>query len=457
MQSERGSARTRVRRPRSRRVPRTPGVAGTRRRVAVVAAGAIAAAAVLLACGGTGESGGEGWRAERTMESDTTVVRTVAGSVWGGGARAVEELRIGRLDGPAEYTFGRIGRVAVDGEGAIYVLDQQVPVVRKYSSDGTHRLDFGRRGEGPGEIRQPDGGMAVLPDGRVLVRDPGNGRINVFAPDGSPAGSWPVRGGQFTSRPLYTDTAGHVYHSAFEFTEGGTEYRLVRFGPDGAALDTLPAPDWEVETPLLEAVVERNGNRSMSRRPVPFSPVATWSWSPLGYFVGGVTDRYAVHLLRPEGPLRIERAVEPAPVRPEERANLRAWNVGVMRRTDPEWSWNGPSIPDVKPPFRSLFVGADGRIWVRRYTEAVPVPEEELEVDEAPNALPPIRWREPIVYDVFEPEGRFLGTLRFPDRFDLHAARGDLAWGVLRDELDVPYAVRYRIGRGGEPAESADG
>ena len=39
-------------------------------------------------------------------------------------------------------------------------------------------------GEGPGELNSPGGGLAVLTDGRVVVRDPGNQRLQVFSADG---------------------------------------------------------------------------------------------------------------------------------------------------------------------------------------------------------------------------------------------------------------------------------
>ena len=55
---------------------------------------------------------------------------------------------------------------------------------------------------------------------------------------------------------------------------------------------------------------------------------------------------------------------EPVPVAAAERADEEArarWN---MRQTQPDWTWNGPTIPDRKPPFRGLYVGKDGRIWV---------------------------------------------------------------------------------------------
>ena len=68
----------------------------------------------------------------------------------------------------------------------------------------------------------------------------------------------------------------------------------------------------------------------------------------------------------------------------------------------------------VKPPIRGVRFGDDGRIWVH-----VSMPSERY--DPPPRRRPPgepvrpvVRWREPAVFDVYEPEGDYVGRLRFP-------------------------------------------
>jgi hypothetical protein len=51
----------------------------------------------------------------------------------------------------------------------------------------------------------------------------------------------------------------------------------------------------------------------------------------------------------------------------------------------------------------------------------------------------------PTVYDVFAPAGAFIGTVEAPPGVTLFVMRGDRAWGVARDELDVEFVKRYRI------------
>jgi hypothetical protein len=49
---------------------------------------------------------------------------------------------------------------------------------------------------------------------------------------------------------------------------------------------------------------------------------------------------------------------------------------------------------------------------------------------------------------VFDPEGRFMGTVRLPfmlARFPGPIFRDGVLYGITEDELEVPYIVRARI------------
>ena len=69
--------------------------------------------------------------------------------------------------------------IAVDRDGNILVADTGTNRIRKYSPDGTHHGDFGRRGKAPGEFEEPTG-IAAGADGSVFVADAGNARIQKF-------------------------------------------------------------------------------------------------------------------------------------------------------------------------------------------------------------------------------------------------------------------------------------
>ena len=183
---------------------------------------------------------------------------------------------------------------------------------------------------------------------------------------------------------------------------------------------------------------------------VPFTPDQEWTFSPLGYMVGALSTHYAVDLfVAPDRVLRIERANwEPVPVLPAEKAEREARATASMRYTQPNWKWNGPPIPDTKPPYSGVIVGQRGRIWVRLHQEAYQIEDDTDPVEREPNAMPPQTWFEPVAFDVFEPDGRYLGMVRGPEGFatwPYPVMRGDTVWAVQEDELEVQYIVRFII------------
>jgi len=393
-------------------------------------------------CGGDTGAGG-GWHVEHDTIGDTVVVRTITGSVWDAPAKLAQEVSIGTLAGANEYLFGSIGSLAVDASGSIYVFDHQVPALRKYTPDGRYLATFGHSGGGPGEYQQPDGGaLGVLPDGRVVLRDPGNARINVYSSEGRPLNSWRIAGGRFVSRGLVVDSVGNVYTQVFGATIG-----MATFSAAGEPGDTIPAPAWDYRGPTVTAQVE--GARQTWT--VPFSPALRWTFSPLGRMFGGVSDEYRIDVFGSDGRvLRIARSSDPVPVADGERAAAEFHVLSAMRGLQPDWSWNGPPIPDQKPAFRELFAGKDGRIWVLLHTAARPAPERAA--DPAPGEpTPPVPWLEPTLFDVFEPDGTYLGQVSAPDGFRTTPPPvfgPQHVWAVVEDELGVQYVVRFRIEHG---------
>lgn len=429
--------------------PRANGpVAGPPHAARVAAALPLLVLALLAACGGDTRPT---MQVERDTIGDTLVVRTLAGSTWGVPAHLEADMRIGTLEGEDIYMLGDVAGLAVAPDGSVYIYDGQVPALRKYGPDGRYVATFGREGGGPGEYKQSDGGLAVLPDGRVLLRDPGNARITVYSSTGEPLDAWPLRGGSFTSRRLYVDTAGNAYTQIWSRTGGVSHTALQPFAPDGTLGDSIMVPDWDFHP----TAVQYTGESISMTYGIPFTPSEYWSFSSLGYFVGGVSTDYSIDVFRPEGRVvRIQRLVDPVPVDAGEREAVRMRIIRQFQRYSADWKWNGPPVPDTKPPFHDLAVGRDGRIWVRLYQ---PGYLEEAADPDDPDALD--QWSEPVVWDVFEPDGTYLGQVHAPDGFQTNPEPvfgSRHVWGIVTDSLDVQYLTRFRIVVG-EAAEVGDG
>ena len=296
------------------------------------------------------------------QRADTTV-QIAARPVHAGVATLVPEISIGVFDGADAYMFGDVVEVAVAKDGSIYVFDRQVPALRKYDANGKFVKTFGRKGQGPGEYVS-GGGLAVLPDGRVLLWDTGNWRINVYSPAGELLTHLSTPSGldgnatMITSRAMLVDTAGHIYlrsnirepRSDASPAIGPGRQVWVRRKPDGTVVDTIEVPTFGRAPRTLRATSTSGGGTASSSTNLPFDPLPAWTLSPLGHRVSGMPDRYAFEITRPGQPiLSVRRDIKPDPVTAAERKEVRDRIETMMRRTDPKWNWSGDhGCPDAQ-------------------------------------------------------------------------------------------------------------
>jgi hypothetical protein len=294
-----------------------------------------------------------------------------------------------------------------------------------------------------------------MPDGRLLVWDTGNWRINVYSPAGDFITQWTTPSGMSGggtaqySRALFVDTAGTVItrKTIFDIRNAGSRPTLwLRFRPDGTPLDTI----YEPKAVVLDQVSARVDRVSVVQN-VPFAPNRVVAMSPFGYLVAGYPARYAFEIHQPgQAVVSVRRDVTPEPVSRSERAEGRKQVEDRMRQTDPAWSWNGPDVPSHKPLYYGLHVGLDGRIWVSLTPDAsriggisgtagVGAPSRRSAPDS--NAEPP----KPTLYDVFEPDGRYLGQVQLAAGVSPVLRKGEQVWAVAIGDDDVPRVKRYRI------------
>src|SRR5690606_27137130 len=175
---------------------------------------------------------------------------------------------------------------------------------------------------------------------------------------------------------------------------------------------------------------------------LPFAPARSWTVTAAGEVVATTGKRYAVDVHRAGGTvLRIERAVRPVPVTPEERAAEEDRVTRSFRRHVPGWRWDGPAIPSTKPPVSWVHASRDGALWVRIAQPGAPIPEGER--DRSARSF----VREPVVFDLFRPDGRVIGQVSAPGGLQLQpfpVFDEDRAWAVVTDVAGVPYVARHR-------------
>ncbi len=354
---------------------------------------------------------------------------------WGESPRLVEELRIGKLEGDAEFTFGGVRGLAVLETGEIWVLDGPADVVRRFDPNGQHLGNVGGSGSGPGEFTSPMD-IFAMPDERIATWDSEKRRVTLFFSDGTLSTSFNVEEAATPAmRPaLRVDSSLRFYILSTDFK---SEF-WIRTNLEGEVLDTLPIPPPDKKgTP--------SAGQFYASGPMLTYPHQTLSFlSPKGTLVVGRNDEYALHQPLQDGRiLRIERSWDPVPVKREER---RAFQIIEDHYSDR----NGKSavrIPREKPPWWRLWVDEEDRIWVARHVEGYHRPESDMERSLRERwDNPPNEWWEPPSFDVIERNGEFLGRIEFVNpQTILAAARGAHIWVVESGRYDEHYVVRYRI------------
>lgn len=340
---------------------------------------------------------------------DTVRVRADGLPRWGPDVRLVQEVAIGVLDGPPEYSFGRITAGAMEPGGGFYLFDFNDRRIRRYDRSGRFLNHIGMRGGGPGEY-QSASGLAVTRDGLVIVLDPGNSRITYFNPDGPVQRDFPLLRSGFYGDNFVTDTAGLIYLTlpvGTQLQEGpGSRQQFVRLTPDGAVRDSILLPDryMPADAPRSFFLSTSDGMRwnFVERRlTAPYLP---------GGVLSGTSHAYRFAVTVPGKPvLVVERRHTPVPLGAAERADWLAW-VEYFR-TNP----GGPpvqyQVPRTKPPIRALASDHLGRVWVEVF---VPAEKRHDPPRPAGDPRPLLTWKERTTYDVFSPGGEYLGRVGLP-------------------------------------------
>ncbi len=148
---------------------------------------------------------------------------------------------VARAAGP----FNGCTDIAIGPAGDIFVSDGYGNCrVHHFSADGTLVSSWGEIGSGPGQFMLPHG-IALTPDGRLLVADRENERIQVFRTDGRYLGEWTdiQRPTSIALTPAGDVVVAELWRPAdnrsFVSDTLGTEQpgRMSLLSPDGEVLD----------------------------------------------------------------------------------------------------------------------------------------------------------------------------------------------------------------------------
>lgn len=348
-------------------------------------------------------------------------------------------VKIGTLNGPKEEQFGRVAGLAPLSDGGIAVLDGQAQEVRVFGPDGTYRHTDGRAGEGPGELSGPTT-VAAMSGDTLAVYDYRTSRVTLFGPDGALARTVALTYGGY-GRPyraaFFPDGSllGQMFYSGSGGFAGGSDKptfvtdsaALVVNGADGKFEDTV---DVLPSSETLQTVHTSGKMMIGTMESTSFGRSNVFAASPDGVWCG-FGDHFALRLLDPaDGHVKrilrapgLDRPLTDAEVKEIGDQDLADAKTPKERRAAQQTFDLSPR-PELRPSYDRLVVDDQARLWVREWPGA---------------RRDTLRWW------VFARDGALLGSVSVPGRFRLMAVRGNQAWGVVRDELDVPYVVRYTL------------
>jgi len=414
----------------------------------VLQAGRIVPWVVWAVAGCSGIAEEDPWAGTVRDSAGVVLVDNPAQGLWsdGEGWTLEEEVRIGAFDGDPNHQFAQVGSIAVTSLGEILVMDRQIREVRVFSSSGEYLRSFGSPGEGPGQFGMGVADVLVMPGDTVLIPDPRNQRVHRFRSDGHLLGSAPLpmaryRPLRFKWNPSSNRAAVQLRPTETLSDEGGNPSDQIRLlessGEIGTLLLVVPSGG------LLGPNIVRY-----------FTPEPAWALTDSSTVLYAVNSEYRIRAYDSAGQLRrvISRPQETRPITERDiRAFFsyldRAWLAAGVPPSRLQENHQRVSFAKTFPAFYAFEVGFDGSLWVQPVRAPGDLSDEEIDRYNFLEDFGASGW------EVFDRNGRFLGIVSMPPRFQPRLFVDDLIYGVQRDGLDVQYVVRLRL----EPGLPAGG
>ncbi len=341
-------------------------------------------------------------------------------------------LRIGVLSGAEEYQLFQVGDIKLLSDGAVVVANRGTREVKVFEADGTHRVTFGGRGEGPREFRSLSA-VTILGNDTIQVQDLEDRAL--FTSDGTYLDriTRDVSGIQaLVDRPFSWSgwaadgsAMGVLYDWEANIMVVGPMSRspiiILRIKSDLVRIDTLG-----VFGAMEQQYIDVGAAFPTSIIPPYPKNSYTALGSPDGTIVVSDNAVPQFELFHPDGSHSIVRWAQPAD--PISDSEIEAWKDRQRAIRSPEQLvnlervWGVMDVPETKPFHHGTAAGSDRVAWVKW---------DASRVGQAR-------------FSAFQPDGRFIGTLRIPSNFSLRDSGPGWVAGLVRDENDVEYVYVYR-------------
>lgn len=351
-----------------------------------------------------------------------------------------QSTRIGAVEG--RDALAGVRAVVVSTRGEVYVAEQLVPQIRVYSSAGQLLRILGGRGSGPGEFQGIDD-LRLFGD-TLAVEDGSLQRVSFLSSGGRSLHSFrPASAGPYLTKGVFTDGSVLVRPATTRHQSQGAPpmpYMRLLVKPGAAAhIDTI-------------ALVNAHGSGACTG-----NRIRVCLGTEIGTADVVVADPHGRHLTVLSGlnstgaerrsfdVTRLSRGGDtlmrskvwytPISVPRSYRDSVSNHWISILtnqpgnrpsltRQEAVEVTGEGLQFPTYFPPVYGAVVSRTGDTWLQLHPRAVN------------------RWM------VLDSAGRRIAdVVGGPSGLKLKYVNGDMAWGIVTDDLDVQYVVGMRIKR----------
>lgn len=316
-------------------------------------------------------------------------------------------------------------------DGTIVAGNGASAQLKYFDRTGAHLRSVGGIGWDRGTFRVL-GWIHLLETGEIVVYDESARSLSVFDAEGTYVrplldGYDPRANGAFlTIEGVFEDESVLIHQSRLSDGPLGAQrsddwfVRVPKVGVPSTVTDAFPG---------TEIVRRRFVNGGDVSQP-PFGRSVHAAISPTRFYVGD-DDRYAISVFSPEGTLlhviRLEGADRPiTEAAIDDYMDLRILPNRDLSRSVLEPPLRALITHTTMPAFSALRADAEGNLWARDFDVALPADRKE-------------RW------NVFDPNGRYLGALEMPKAFALMTVGIDYAAGVWKDQFGTERVRIYEL------------
>lgn len=336
------------------------------------------------------------WKGTIEENDGVMIVRNPKEPMYGGDVLDLkEELCIGKTDGRDDYTFFRAWYLAVDDEENMYIMDQGETHIKVFDRNGTFLRSIGSRGEGPGELFNPN--RIFITSGNQLVIEDFIRNLTFYTLDGK-----------------YIKAQSTVSVFPIEVLVGSTGQIF--------AITNIKEPDrtgkevklYDENLNHVKTIISIPKPKPDPRILMPFQPEINWAIFHNDSIIISFEKDYELQIFNAQGELskKITKEYEPVKIT-EQDVKLRVRRVPEGRKL---------VVPKYFPAVHSITTDDKGRIFVHTYEKAGEGKYHN---------------------DVFDSEGSYVAKVALKDH--LQVWKKDRVYTIEEDEDGHQYVKRYKV------------